>query len=216
VVRGWLLRRRLSLAGPGVLCRAKGVNDEDLFTCESKTRQDPRTYFALEEAGKVYWFDAPSLWSWMMRSLTPVNPYTKTPLSNDTRRRLREWGWKARPVMDATTPEDILIRRWTMLIQIFRENGFTDTHPHQFDTFDTEDLRMMFLFLERDLQIVSPEKDIHRAKLLRLCRHGQRVVEGRRPGSYPLFSAYLLLRMLSLPKDPYVVVFSILSAFLRC
>jgi hypothetical protein len=83
----------------------------------------------------------------------------------------------------------------------------------QFDNFDSADYRAMFVLLERDLQIVLAEKDVHRDRLLRLCRRGQTHAGGE---SYALHSAYLLLCMLSIPKDPYILVFSILSAFMRC
>ncbi len=213
LVRGWLLRRRLVLAGPGVLFRKDLVNDEDVFTCESKDRQYPLNYFAFEEAGKIYWFDAASLWQWTSRSVSPLNPYTKTPLTNDTRKRLREWGWRNRVSFDSDTINDKMSRRWNVIVQIFRENGFVDTHPEQFSNFDISDYRTMFVFLERDLQIVLPEKDINRARLLRICRRGQK---GDDTDVAPVHKVFLLFHMLSIPKDPYVLVFSILSAFIRC
>jgi len=213
LARGWLLRRRLALAGPGVLRRKGLANEEDLFTCESKDRQYPLKYFAFEEAGKIYWFDAESLWSWMTRSVTPVNPYTKIPLPNDVRRRLREWGWRNRTRVDADTLRDTMSRRWNLVVQIFRENGFIDSHPEQFANFDVSDYRTMFVFLERDLQISLPEKDIHRERLIRLCRRGQK---GDDTDVAPAHKIFLLFRMLSIPKDPYILVFSILSAFVRC
>ena len=36
LVRGWLLRKRLALGGPGVLSRKQTTNDEDLVSYESK------------------------------------------------------------------------------------------------------------------------------------------------------------------------------------
>jgi len=213
LVRGWLVRRRLALAGPGVLRRRDVVNDEDLFTCESKDRQYPLNYFAFEEAGKVYWFDAESLWSWMTRAVEPVNPYTKTPLPNDVRKRLREWGWRNRMSYASDTADETMSRRWNVLVHIFRENGFVDSHPMQFANFDRADYRTMFVFLERDLQIVLPEKDLYRERLLRICRRGQKINDD---DSSTLFCAFLLLKLLSIPKDPYVLVFSMLSAFMRC
>ena len=212
LIRGWLLRRRLALAGPGVLSRNDLTNDEDLFTCESKDRQTPLNYFAFEEGGKVYWFDAKSLWQWMARSVTPVNPYTKTPLSNDVRKRLREWGWRNHiSCTDINSVDETVTRRWNLIAQVFRENGFIDAHPMQFANFDRADFRTMFVFLERDLQVVLPEKDLYRAKLIRLSRRGQ-----RGEGDEILHCVLLILKMLSVPKDPYILVFSILAAFMRC
>lgn len=213
LVRGWLLRRRLALAGPGVLRRKDLVNDEDLFTCESKDRQYPLDYFAFEEAGKVYWFNAKDLWSWMTRSVTPLNPYTKTPISNDVRKRLREWGWRNHMAYTTETADEMMYRRWNTISQIFRENGFIDAHPAQFTNFDSSDYKTMFVLLERDLQIVLPEKDIYRERLLKICKRGQRSED---PDAHILHCSFLLLRMLSIPKDPYILVFSVLSAFMRC
>ena len=208
LVRGWLLRKRLALAGPGVLCRKNLANDEDLFTCESKERQHPMQYFSFEESGKVWWFDAESLWGWMARSLDPVNPYTKTPIPVEARRRFRMIQRHARFSSGGTTHEEIYAYRWNRIVQVFRDNGFIDVHPQQFANFRVPEYRTMFVFLERDLQIALPD-NAHRAHLIRLCRRGQKA-------NGTLYPAALLNRMLLLPRDPYVLVFSILSAFYRC
>ena len=209
LVRGWLLRKRLALAGPGVLRRKVVNNDEDLFTCESKDRQHPLDYFAFEEAGKVYWFNAESLWGWMVRSVEPVNPYTKTPIPSEAKRRARAIHRTRKFPSGATTAEDIIARRWNVIVQIFRDNGFIDVHPQQFANFERIDYRTMFVFLERDLQIVIPERDIHRAQLIRMCQRGQRAI-----GLITMTA--IMMRMLQLPRDPYILVFSMLSAFYRC
>jgi hypothetical protein len=49
-----------------------------------------------------------------------------------------------------------------------------------------------------------------------MCRHGQKLVEGYDELSFRMFVSHVILRMLSIPKDPYILVFSILSAFMRC
>ena len=90
LVRGWLLRKRLALGGPGVLRRSLVTNDEDLVTCESKETIRPFEYFGFEENGKVWCFSFPSLWKWAVRSHQPVNPYTKVPLDIETRKRMHE------------------------------------------------------------------------------------------------------------------------------
>lgn len=209
LVRGWLVRKRLALAGPGVLRRKDLANDEDLFTCESKDRQYPSDYFAFEEAGRVWWFDTKSLWAWMCRSLEPVNPYTKTPIPSEVRRRMREIRRLDHLAFDAKTGADMFAQRWNVLGQIFRDNGFIDVHPMQFANFGTPEYRTMFVFLERDIQVVLPERDIYRNDLLRLCRRGHDIANR-------LLGTSLLLYMLSIPRDPYVLVFSVLSAFYRC
>ena len=221
LVRGFLVRKRLALAGPGVLRRKDLANDEELFTCESKDRQHPMEYFAFEEGGKTWWFDVSSLWGWMSRSAEPVNPYTKVPLTADVRRRLRAiWGHSYR--MKLVLPlggksfDEILLLRWNVLSQIFRDNGFLDVHPQSFLRFSRAEYHAMFVLLHQDLRVVLPENDPYRAKLLRICLRGMSVRPEVRNEAYILHSGLLLLLMLSLPKDPYVLVFSILSAFYRC
>ena len=209
LVRGWLIRKRLALAGPGVLRRKVANNDEDLFTCESKDRQSPMDYFAFEEAGKVWWFDTGSFWQWMNRSVEPVNPYTKTPIPSEAKRRFREIQRTRRFPTGGTTGDEMIERRWNVIAQIFRDNGFIDIHPQQFANFGPAEYRAMFVFLERDLQIVLPEQDKHRVRLIHLCRRGQKA------RGLVMFTA-VLLRMLMIPRDPYILVFSALSAFYRC
>lgn len=215
LVRGWLVRHRLRLAGPGVLRRSGLANDEELFTCESKDRYDPLSYFAFEEAGKIWWFDFANLWRWCVRSHVPVNPYTKVPLSTETRQRLREIWRRTRPP-ESSVYEERLLYRWNVLVQIFLDNGFTDLHPQQFLSFTRADLLSMFLLLHQDLLIVLRESDPHRETLLRYCRRGMSVSDAVRSPQYILQSAYILLWMLSIPKEPYTLVFTILSALYRC
>ena len=212
LARGWVVRNKLRLRGPGALQRKGLVNDEDLFTCESRDRKHPMEYFSFEEAGRIYWFDQISLWQWCNRSVEPVNPYTKLPIPFEARKRLRLLCMTRNSLKFAftTTEEEKWLWRWNVLAQIFRENGFIDSHPMQFSNFEPGDHRAMFVLLERDLQVVLPEKDIYRGRLLNLCRWGQgRADDAVRTGS-------TLLYMLSIPKDPYILVFSILAAYMRC
>lgn len=209
LVRGWLIRKRLALAGPGVLRRKDLANDEDLFTCESKERQHPMEYFSFEEAGKIWWFDAGNLWGWMSRSVEPVNPYTKTPIPVEAKRRFRAIQRLARFSCGGETTEDIIAQRWNLIVQVFRDNGFIDVHPQQFANFGTMEYHTMFVFLERDLQIVFSERDMYRDLLINICRRAQ-----KREGIFT-FTA-MLLRMLMIPRDPYILVFSMLSSFYRC
>ena len=140
------------------------------MTCTAKDRQFPLDYFAFEEAGKVWWFDFDSLWQWVVRS--PVNPYTRTPLTEDTRRRL--WAvWAHRSRMSADLPPEPktldarLLSRWTVLCRIFADNGFVDVHPGQFHTFTKADFLSMFILLKRDLSVVLPSWDPARARAIR-------------------------------------------------
>ena len=219
-VRGWLVRTRLRLAGPGVLSRKGLANDDDLVTCESKDRQHPMTYFAFVENGKTWWFDFQSLWHWTVRSHEPVNPYTKVPLSSDTRKRLRDiWGYHYRHRLDlpdeAPTFGERLRYRWNVLVQTFVDNGFVDLHPNQFLGLNREEYSTMFTLLHQDLLVVLRESDPQREKLLRYCRRGIVTAQAQRSLSV-LQSSYIMLLLLTIPKNPYSMVFSILSALYRC
>lgn len=219
LVRGWLLRTRLRLAGPGVLRRATLANDEDLVTCTAKERQHPLDYFAFEEAGKVWWFEFDSLWQWTIRS--PINPYTRTPLTDETRLRLwAVWAHRSRaclePPSEPKTLEARLAARWTVLCRVFADNGFVEIHPGQFQGFTKADFLSMFVLLKRDLAGVLPVWDPVKARALRFCDRSIRTAYRLSPALYRLQSTYTLLLLLTLHKNPYTMVFSILSALYRC
>lgn len=219
IVRGWLLRRRLALAGPGVLRRTNLANTEELMTCDEAGRVSPLDYFAFEEGGKVWWFSFESLWKWCIQSIDPVNPYTKVPLTTDTRKRLREiYARRMRSndlFREALTYEDRLRHRWNILCQLFRDNGFVDIEPGTFLRFNKSEYMSMFVLLYRDLPVVLSEKDPQRDKILWYCRRGMLVTE-LSTKSYILHATYILIWMLTAHKDPYSMVFTVLSAFYRC
>lgn len=219
IVRGWMVRSRLALAGPGVLRRGALANDEDPVTSVSKDRQAPDEYIAFEEGGKTWWFGFSTLWTWAIRS--PTNPYTRTPLSPETRARL--WAiWSHRSRTRAPLPaeptllDERLAARWTVLCRIFADNGFEDIHPAQFRGFVKADYLSMFILLKRDLLGVLPAWDPVRARAIGLCDRAIRLAYRLAPPIYRLQSAYLLLLLLTLHKNPYTMVFSILSALYRC
>jgi len=218
LVRGFLLRKRLQLAGPGVLRRSNLANDEDLGTCVEKDRQHPMTYFAFEENGKVWWFDFDTIWKWASRSHQPVNPYTKVPLSIPTKRRLRSiWVYTIRhrqPVPEESSQyTERLQHRLNVLCQMFNENGFVDIHPGMFLQFTKSDYMTAFVLLGRDIETVYPETDPFRARALRLCR---RVPPPYENSLYILRSVVSLLLLMTLHRDGYIMTFSVLSALYRC
>lgn len=221
LVRGWLLRKRLALSGPGVLRRKDLANDEELVSCEAKERLYPFEYFAFEEAGKVWWFSFDTLWTWCRQSDEPTNPYTKVPLSSATRRRLRDmWGYRHRhriplPV-ESLNPIDRLTQRWNILTQAFRDNGFVDVRPDTFLQFTGIEIFAMFTMLYQDLCFVISERDPHRDAILRYCRRGMASGTPLPSGQYVLQGAYILMVMMSIPKNPYSLIFSVLSAYYRC
>lgn len=221
VVRGWLVRKRLALGGPGVLNRKNVANEEELTSCDPKDRVHPFEYFGFEESGKIWWFTFPSIWRWCAQSLNPVNPYTKTPITAATRKRLREmWAYRQRHRLglpeEGPTFEERLRTRWNILCQLFRDNGFVDTQPETFMRFTKADYLSMFVLLHQDVLVVLRENDPQRAKVLRFCRRSMSVVNALRSPQYILQSVYTVMLLLSFHKEPYSMIFTVLSAFYRC
>lgn len=218
LVRGWLLRKRIRLAGPGALCRKNLTNDEDLVTCVEKDRQHPLRYFAFEENGKIWWFDFETLWKWVIRSYEPVNPYTKVPLSTSTRRRLRDmWYYSIRnresPDMQFASHNERVGMYLNILCQTFADNGFVDVRPNTFSNFGRSEYSVAFVLLGRDIETIYSEKDPNRARAIRMC---ERMRIGSTPEAYVLRSLMTFIVLLSLHRDPYMMAFTVMSALYRC
>ena len=89
VWRGYRIRRLLKLAGIGVLKRSLCHNDEELVLLEDRNSVSPLDYFSFQEGDKVWWFDIRSMIGCLNATFVPTNPYTRQPLTVDTRYRLR-------------------------------------------------------------------------------------------------------------------------------
>lgn len=220
LARGWLLRRRLYIAGPSVLTRKSLTNDEDLETCEEASKEDPFTYFSFEERGKIWWFHFPTLWKWSMRLMEPTNPYTKVPLSIDTRKRMRAmWSYNFRHKLSLPKEADNYAERLHMrchiVCQIFEECGFGNVHPHTFLHMRKNEFQTMFRLLKDDIAIVFPETSRVRRFVNHHCTKMIQQAYGCQPNIYILYSVYVLSTMLVYPKDPYILAFTTLSAVYR-
>ena len=219
-VRGWLVRRRLFYAGFGVLHRSGLANDEDIITCSEKDRVHPMEFFSFEENGRFWWFEFGSIWTWCMRNAQPTNPYTKVLLSAETRRRLRTvWGYKRRHheelPAESQVYEERLRHRLNILSQHFGDYGFVDVDPESFLRFTKADYITLFILLLRDIEIVIPAADPFRLRIARLCSNRTNIAQAVQNNQFILQSLSLLLHILTLYRDPYVITFSILSAFYR-
>jgi len=215
LVRGWLLRRRLALAGPGVLCRTGLANEEDLGTCDVASREYPLDYFAFEEAGKIWWFHFPTLWRWACRSTRPVNPYTKVPLSSDTTTRLRAmWRYKAvsSEPTDASLEERMRLRL-NILSQLFHDNGFEDMSPTLFLKLSRSDWVALFRLIRDDLEISLPPH--HRLNAQRYLNYIEEVGHPLPTLQYRNQASRILFMMLMQPKDPYILVYTTIAALRR-
>jgi hypothetical protein len=220
LVRGWLLRKRLHYAGPGVLCRKNLANDDDLETCETASRQDPFEYIGFEENGKVWWFDFSTLWKWCLRSGEPTNPYTKVPLTADTKKRLRAmWSYKMRHRLPRPSEPNGLSERiqgrWNIICQLFADNGFGNIDPHMFVHMGKYQYNGVFRFLRDDMQIVFPETSRTRRFVATQCNRMLYTITIIEPNIFLLNSTYVLMAMMLYPKDPYVLAFTLLSALYR-
>ena len=218
-IRGWLIRRRLSYSGLGVLCRKDLANDEDIITCSEKSRVHPMDFFSFEENGKVWWFDFASMWMWCMRNPSPTNPYTKVPITTEARKRLRTiWGYKRRhreelPTESSDT-EERLRHRAHILVQHFEDYGFVGVHPSFLLQVSKSEFVTLFVLLQRDIETVLPVTDPFRGRISVLC--GSRSNPSYVSGNLYLLNCFsALLYIITLYKDPYVITFSILSAFHR-
>lgn len=219
-VRGWLLRRRLWYAGPGVLYRRDLANDEDIITCAEKEKVHPMDFFSFLENGKVWWFEFGSLWTWCMRNAEPSNPYTKVPLDTDTRKRLRTiWGYKRRHKEDIPAEsqvfEERLRHKLNILTQHFADYGFVGVDPDTFMRFSKADYITLFVLLHRDIDTVLPATDPFRSRMSALCMNRTRVATAVQNPVFILQCVATLLHMITFYRDPYALTFSILSAYYR-
>lgn len=214
-MRGWLVRSRLALGGPGVLCRKNVTNEEDLATYESRVH--PFEYFGFEEDGKLWWFTFSTIWSWCVRSSKPVNPYTKVPLTQDTLKRLHAgWSYRWRHTLDVPTETRIyrerVMNRTHIVCQVFANYGFGDIDTEVFTTLSRPDFMVMFRYIYDDIRIALPESHPHKAMILRYCLRVPEVLHGEQ---YTLHAMYVLMLLLLRMRDPYVFAFIILSAVYR-
>jgi len=218
LVRGWLVRIRLKAAGPGVLSRKKCSNDEDLNTYTEKEKVHPFEYFGLEENGKTWWFEFNTIWKWSIRSVNPTNPYTKVPLSVETRKRLRDmWNYGQRTKFpsyeESSNYNERTLQRWMVLCQAFQDNGFGEFNPHMFMRLTKPELYVMFSMIHDDVRTILNDKDLNKQQLLQFCARCK--IGGPNTNLYLLQAPYYLLLMMSFLKNPYPLVFTILSALYR-
>lgn len=219
--RGWLIRKFLKLCGKGVLCRKDLVNDEDLVTFEDKSKQYPFDYFSIEENGKVWWFDFDTIYRWSCQSHHPINPYSKTPLTIEDRKRIFElWGYRQRTRM--TLPKESVIHiervqgRWNLLCQIFENYGFSDLHPNMFANMAKINYYDMIRLIDDDVRVSVSDKAHYKDRITKLASTAIRCIRSMETHQYIRFNLMTLLLMLSKPKDPYIMVFIVLSALHRC
>jgi len=220
ILRGCLIRKYLKLCGPGVLKRSILTNDEELVSCENKHECYPFEFFSFEENGKVWWFDFETIWTWCMKSSKPTNPYTKVPLTTETRKRLRLlWAYRRHHQMyvpsEASTFEERVRNRWNIICQVFEDNGFGEIDPHEFTRMTRSDYQVVARFVESDLPVslskTNPYHKLFHSLIFRISTSFYRSNQLQ----FILHASGAFMYMLCLPKDPYILAFILMSALYR-
>lgn len=225
--RGFFLRRRLELAGEGVLNRSECHNAEELVTMDEKEKVHPLNYFSFREADKLYWFDIRSMYHILKRSTKPENPYTRQPLTIETRRRLRDI-CRIRKKLglenyhDPPKPEqfaDLINEKWLTVCQIIEENGFFDMNPLIFSSLNRSQLYVLINFIQMDMVAFATEHSIRSKRYqylqwLRTCLSNFEKNRTNRLQCSWAVSKVLLSILYDCPEN-YPVCFIIVSAVVR-
>ena len=223
VWRGYTVRFRLKLAGPGVLKRSLCHNDEDIVSFESKEKQHPFEFFSFEEEGKVWWFDVLSILGCLNSNLHPTNPYTRQPLTNDTRRRLRAI-YKYRvhnrlPIVHQPATkknyEELVEHQWMKIVQVIHENGFEDIHPNHFMALGKTQLLILLNYMVNDMMALAMEhpKTSRRYRWLAAIKR-ERDVFNTNPYSR-IQVPTLIISLLNSMSEEYHMCFILMSALYR-
>ena len=222
--RGHAVRTLLRRAGPGVLKRAVCHNEEELVTMDSKDKYDPFDFFSFQEGGKIWWFDARSIIACLHSSLHPLNPYTRQPLTTETRRRIRDV-YKYRlhnhiPTVhspDTYNLQDIVDRCWLCVCQVLYENGFEDAEPRLFARLSKSDLAILMGYLVVDMRILAEEhpKSSKRHRYHAILKRELSVSFGTSSRTIQLQISSLLARLLHDMVDVYPFCFLVMSALYR-
>lgn len=226
--RGWFTRKKFKLAGPGVLDRSLCVNQDDLLTLEPIKSIDTFNYFGFEENKKVYGFDIRAILDCLNKNIIPINPYTRQPISIETRKRLREvYAYRVRNKLDTTsdksiqqTVDDILLNKWTQISQIAEENGFFNINPNLFLSLGRTQLYIFLSMINNDLKTWFAEhKNPTCSRRFWYVFWTSNILK-KFPATlnsqkYSFYVSSVLLSILYDSVEPYTVCFLIMSALYR-
>ena len=223
--KGYTLRNRLKLAGPGVLNREKCHNDDELVSLDPKNKLHPLEYFAFEEAGHIWWFDIRSIIGCLNSGLVPTNPYTRQPLTIDTRRRLRKiysyrlrTGLQTQHSLPQKTFDAAIESMWLKVSQILVENGFEDVRPTHFLRMSRSQQLVFVYYLVSDMESLSAEQP----KVSQWKRYSSilktfqsKSIRNHHPSNISLRVGVVLSILLHEIVEPYPFCFIIMSALYR-
>lgn len=225
--RGYSVRNWLKLAGTGVLKRCVCHNEEELVTFDDKNSVSPLDYFSFEEGGKVYWFDVRSILQNSIDKVKPMNPYTREPLSLETRQRLRKIAIlrdhrnlkNLHEEVAPKTAENLIRLAWTSVCQIIEENGFPDMSPMYFISLNRSQLYIFISMIQQDIIAWSAEHTTPNSRRKRYIPWTRRLIgeyiSGTNVHALSYITAKCLLAMLNDYPEPYSLCFIIMSALHR-
>jgi hypothetical protein len=225
--KGYFIRKKLDLAGPGVLYRSKCHNQEELLSLETIKEISPFDYFGFEENDKIYGFDIRTMFDVLNRNLIPINPYTRQPLSIATRRRLREmYAYRFRnklPVFyennKLSGADVILSNRWLQLCQIAEENGFFNINPNLFLGLNRTQLYIFLTMILNDVKTWAAEHKDKDSKRFLYAYWIQNILNKysvtQSSMQYSFYVSTILLTILYNSTEPYSLCFIIMSALYR-
>jgi hypothetical protein len=225
--KGYNIRKRIQLAGPGALNRKLCNNSDELMTLEPLTTVDVFDYFGFEEGGKIYGFDIRTVLDGLHRAAVPSNPYTRQLLSMADRKRLREiYAYRLRHKLDTVydnnsikNPDLILTNRWTQICQIAEEHGFFNINPNLFLGMNKTQLYIFLSMIHNDLKTWAAEHKPPHSKRFLYVFWTQNVIKKfsstQSIAEYSFYVSSILLSILYDYNDPYTVCFVIMSALYR-
>lgn len=222
--RGYAVRIRLRRAGPGVLKRSICHNDEELVTMDSKNKYDPFDFFSFQEGDKVWWFDVCSIIACLNSSMTPLNPYTRQPLSLDTRHRLRTvYNHRIfNRLRTSHSPqkyllEEVVDRNWLKICQVLQENGFEYADPRMFSRLSKSDLLIILGFLVVDMRILAEEhpKSSKRHRYYAILKRERDVSFATSHRTVQLQVSNLVMHIMNDMVEVYPFCFLVMSALYR-
>jgi hypothetical protein len=219
VWKGYSLRNRLKRGGPGVLKRSICHNEDEFMSLEPIAKLDPRLYFGFEQDGKVWAFNVYGLCKILLQDIEPKNPYTRTPFSNDTRRRLRQYFFYLVRRRDAeivnilrTNPIEIKL---VLITQILHENGFEDFRPEYLTMCSNDQtyiLRALLLHDMRALAFKNPN-----LRLYRYCSllNSKTIMATSHPVTKLIHILLLIFADMTCSSQEYEFCFLIMSALFK-
>lgn len=218
IARGWMVRKRLALAGPGVLCRKNLANEEELMTGDERIH--PFEYFAFEEGGRIWWFSFDTIWRWCSQKESPDNPYTRTQIPIEVRKRLHAiWSFRQRHRIPLPAESNIfgerLRTRWTIISHIFENYGYGDIPVSMFMRMTAAEYSYMFTLLRDDIVATVSDKEPWKDSAWRLCLRGMLTIRSLATPQYIMQAVYTIMLILMKPKNPHSVAFMVLSAIHR-